>query len=59
MLNDIGIVISKRQVMRLLIEGRDAFLTEARDMLRTGLASAAWIAVDDTESPERLLHAYR
>src|SRR5262249_4152073 len=47
-LNDIGIVISKRQVMRLLIEGQDAFLTEARDVLRTGLSSAAWITVDDT-----------
>src|SRR5262245_36134614 len=46
--NDIGIVISKRQVMRLLIEGQDAFLTEARDVLRTGLSSAAWITVDDT-----------
>jgi hypothetical protein len=34
--------------MRLLIEGQDAFLTEARDVLRMGLASAAWITVDDT-----------
>jgi Transposase IS66 family len=48
LLNDIGIVISKRQVMRLLIEGQDTFLDEARDVLRTGLASAAWITVDDT-----------
>jgi hypothetical protein len=48
LLNDIGIVISKRQVMRLLIEGQDTFLNEARDVLRTGLSSAAWITVDDT-----------
>src|SRR5262245_37245135 len=48
LLNDIGIVISKRQVMRLLIEGQDAFLSEARDVHRTGLATAAWITVDDT-----------
>ena len=48
LLNDIGIVISKRQVMRLLIDGQDDFLAEARDVLRTGLASAAWITVDDT-----------
>jgi hypothetical protein len=34
--------------MRLLIEGQDAFLTEAQDVLRTGLASAVWITVDDT-----------
>jgi hypothetical protein len=48
LLNDIGTVISKRQVMRLLIEGQDAFLAEARDVLRSGLDSAAWITVDDT-----------
>jgi Transposase IS66 family len=48
LLNDIGIVISKRQVMRLLIEGQDVFLSEARDVHRTGLSSAAWITVDDT-----------
>jgi Transposase IS66 family len=48
LLNDLGMVISKRQVMRLLIEGQDAFLTEARDVLRAGLGSAGWITVDDT-----------
>jgi hypothetical protein len=48
LLNDIGIVISKRQVMRLLIEGQGSFLSEARDVLRAGLSSAAWITVDDT-----------
>jgi Transposase IS66 family len=48
LLNDIGIVISKRQVMRLLIEGQDTFLNEARDVHRTGLSTAAWITVDDT-----------
>jgi Transposase IS66 family len=48
LLNDIGIVISKRQVMRLLIEGQDAFLGEARAVHRTGIATAAWITVDDT-----------
>ena len=48
LLNDIGVVISKRQVMRLLIEGQDTFLSEARDVLRTGLSSAGWITVDDT-----------
>jgi hypothetical protein len=48
LLNDLGIVISKRQVMRLLIDDQDTFLTEARDVLRTGLGSAGWITVDDT-----------
>ena len=40
-----GISISKRQLVRLLIEGKDAFLDEARDVLRTGLQAASWITV--------------
>jgi hypothetical protein len=47
-LRAIGITISKRQVVRLLNEGQSPFLDEARDVLRAGLASAAWISVDDT-----------
>jgi len=47
-LQAIGVSISKRQVMRLLIAGQDAFLAEARDVLRAGLQSANWITVDDT-----------
>jgi hypothetical protein len=34
--------------MRLLIDGQQRFLDEARDVLRAGLAQAAWITVDDT-----------
>lgn len=37
LLQALGIVISKRQVVRLLIEGQDGFLGEARDVLRAGL----------------------
>jgi transposase IS66 family protein len=48
LLRDIGIDISDRQVMRLLIEGQDDFLDEARDVLRAGLTEASWISVDDT-----------
>ena len=48
LLQAFGILISKRQVMRLLIEGQGDFLDEARDVLREGLSSAAWITVDDT-----------
>ena len=48
MLQAIGVNISKRQVVRLLIAGQDAFLAEARDVLRTGLEAARWITVDDT-----------
>jgi len=47
-LRAIGISISKRQVMRLLIAGQDGFLDEAREVLRAGLQTAAWITVDDT-----------
>src|SRR5215210_8144948 len=43
-----GLAISQRQVMRLLIDGQQGFLDEARDVLRAGLAQAAWITVGDT-----------
>ena len=48
LLRSFGIFICKRQVLRLLIEGQDDFLSEARDTLRAGLSSARWITVDDT-----------
>ena len=48
LLADLGIIVSKRQLVRLLIDGQDAFLGEARDVLRTGLDAASWITVDDT-----------
>jgi hypothetical protein len=48
LLQALGIIISKRQLVRLLIAGQDNFLDEARDVLRAGLSSAAWITVDDT-----------
>jgi hypothetical protein len=47
-LRAIGIDVSKRQVVRMLIEGQEMFLDEARDVLRAGLATASWISVDDT-----------
>jgi hypothetical protein len=48
LLQDLGIILSKRQLVRLLIDGQNAFLDEAGDVLRTGLGSAPWITVDDT-----------
>ena len=48
LLSAIGIEVSKRQVVRLLIDRQDSFLGEARDVLRAGLASARWVSVDDT-----------
>ena len=47
-LRAIGISISKRQVMRLLIDRQDEFLAESREVLRAGLQTAAWVTVDDT-----------
>ncbi len=48
LLRDLGVDISKRQVMRLLTAGQDGFLDEDRAVLRAGLETAAWITVDDT-----------
>jgi len=50
LLQAIGIKISKRQVVRLLIAGprRERFLKEAQMVLRAGLQTARWITVDDT-----------
>src|SRR4051812_14724525 len=52
-LRAIGILISKRQVVRLLNRGQDAFLAEAREVLRAGLATADWTSVDDTGARHR------
>src|SRR3954468_12443633 len=52
-LRAIGITISKRQVVRLLTEGKDAFVGEARDVLWAGLGTAPWISVDDTGARHR------
>jgi hypothetical protein len=57
-LRAIGIDISKRQVVRLLNADKDAFLDEARDVLRAGLESAAWISVDDTGARHKLKNGF-
>ena len=48
LLADLGVIISKRQLVRLLIDDQDAFLHEARDVLAAGLDTASWITADDT-----------
>jgi hypothetical protein len=53
LLKVIGVSISKRQVMRLLIDGQDDFLMETRDVLRAGLETADWVCVDDTGARRR------
>jgi len=50
LLRGFGIDISKRELVRLLTTGHDSFHEEAREVLRAGLASAAWITVDDTSA---------
>ena len=59
-LRGLGMAISKRQVVRLLIAGKEDFLAEAAGVLKSGLESAAWITVDDgARYHERRLHAHR
>ncbi|WP_349963455.1 transposase [Rhizobium sp. ZPR3] len=48
LLNDIGIDISKRQVVRLLTKGLDEFVAEDAAVLHAGLVSSSYITVDDT-----------
>src|SRR5271168_2536398 len=40
LLRGFGVLISKRQVVRLLIAGKQSFLDEARDVLRAGLTDS-------------------
>src|SRR5918994_1668431 len=48
LLGDLGLVISKREIVRILTTGKDTFLDESERVLRAGLATASWISVDDT-----------
>lgn len=52
-LKGIGLVISKRQVLRFLSGDITAFSDEANAVLRAGLTSASWITVDDTGARHR------
>lgn len=54
-LRDLGIDISKRQVQRLLTDGHEPFLAEAQAVLRSGLATARWVSVDDTGARHKSL----
>ena len=55
-LQSVGIAISKRQVMRLLIADQQPFLDESQAVLRAGLENAAWITVDDTVARHRAVN---
>jgi hypothetical protein len=52
-LQGIGVLISKRQVVRLLSAGSATFVDEATAVLRAGLATARWLTVDDTGARHR------
>src|SRR5438128_7385697 len=58
LLRGLGILISKRQIVRLLIAGQDGFLAESRDVLRAGLSSAAWVTVDDTGARHKAANGF-
>ena len=57
-LQAIGVSISKRQVMRLLLGGQDGFLAEAGEVLRAGLQTARWITVDDTGARHKMANGF-
>ena len=48
LLNEIGVIISKRQVIRLLNSDPGGLNDEVVELFRTGLETASWITVDDT-----------
>jgi hypothetical protein len=48
LLNGVGVVISKRQVVRLLTARVATFQSEDTQVLNAGLSSAAYVTVDDT-----------
>ncbi|SOC48336.1 hypothetical protein SAMN05892877_1521 [Rhizobium subbaraonis] len=48
LLNDVGVEISKRQVVRFLTERLDGFHAEDAAVLHAGLVSAPFVTVDDT-----------
>lgn len=48
LLSDIGVEISKRQVIRFLTQGLDGFHAEDAAVLHAGLVSSSYVTVDDT-----------
>ena len=52
-LASLGVIISKRQVVRLLTAKSAALVAEAQAVLRAGLETARWITVDDTGARHR------
>lgn len=57
-LRDVGIAISKRQVIRLLNQHQAAFVAENAAVLQAGVANARWLAVDDTGARHAGVNGY-
>ena len=53
LLNGVGVVISKRQVGRLLVAKLETFRAEDAEVLKAGLSSAPFVTVDDTGARHR------
>lgn len=50
--------MSKRQVIRLLINRQGGFLAESRAVLQAGLQNAGWITIDDTGTRHRSANGF-
>ena len=48
LLQELGIEISKRLLVRVLTAGKEPFVAEAEGMLQAGLETASWVTVEDT-----------
>ncbi|HET6520554.1 MAG TPA: hypothetical protein VFG47_12160, partial [Geminicoccaceae bacterium] len=57
LLNELGLLISKRQVLRLLNDRTAAFVAEAEAVLGAGLETARWLTVDATGARHRARNA--
>lgn len=57
-LEDIGIRISKRHIVRLLNEGHEGFHAEKKEILQVGLETASWVTTDDTGARHKATNHY-
>lgn len=58
LLNDAGLDISRRQVVRFLNQATAGIVAEQQEVLRAGMAGAAWVNVDDTGARHRAASGY-
>ncbi len=53
-----GIDISAGQLNRILVEDKDSYHAEKRDILRVGLSGSSYINTDDTSARHQGLNSY-